>query len=91
MLTLTIADSEAPRTDRRDGNDSLGRFPGQFASGGAWGLRLLEGAVLGPAKAERGLATRVFKFVDIDAARDTAVLFPSWFPHEVLPVSLPRQ
>jgi Rps23 Pro-64 3,4-dihydroxylase Tpa1-like proline 4-hydroxylase len=28
-------------------------------------------------------------FVDIEPANDTLVFFPSWYPHEVLPVSCP--
>jgi SM-20-related protein len=28
-------------------------------------------------------------FVDIEPANDTLVFFPSWFPHEVLPVACP--
>ena len=28
-------------------------------------------------------------FVDIEPTNDTLVFFPSWFPHEVLPVACP--
>ena len=31
------------------------------------------------------------KFVDIDPVHDSLVFFPSWLPHEVLPVSCPSR